>query len=246
MRRTSTRLLAAAITGATLLGLTTAPARAAAPFEATASPYAFIGNAGQESITVENQRWTRPEYVADRTAAHPGWSIHLSDERLGAGLPRQDIRAYAGQGETAIQTAAWTKGFISLMDRNNYDVPFLVFKFGGDNEVCEGFVGFEQPRLFVRKLDGELHEVLDLTSPAEAWQVTSPDSLDAPGPGVVTIEVKRVSTAAHIADFDPFRKYAGRERVRADGHEIVMTYPEPGTGTKKTLRLLAGTRAVSC
>jgi hypothetical protein len=211
--------------------------------EATASPYAFIGSGDQEAVTVENQRWSVPDHTYGRTAAHPGWSIHLSDERLGAGLPRQDISAVASQG-TAFQTAARTKGFVSIMDQNKFDVPFLVFKFGGDNVVCEGFIGYETPRLFVRKLGGELYEV-DVTKPTTAEYVTSAESATDARLYPVTVEVKRTTTAAQVTPFGPFQKYAGRQSVRTDGHEIVMTY-QLQSGETKTYRLLAGARAVSC
>lgn len=242
MSRATVRLLAVAATGAALLGLATAPAQAA-DREATAAPYAFIGSGDQEAITIENQAWRVSDYTAGRTQYHPGWSIHLSDEKLGVGLPRQDFRAVARQGE-AQETVASADGFISILDQNTLDVPFLVFKVGGNNVVCEGFVGFENPRLYVRKF-GELYEA-DLTKPAVAEYVTSAESATDTRQISVTVEVKRVSSAAQISPYGPFWKYAGRQNVRADGHEIIMTHRDRDTGNTMTYRLLAGGRAVSC
>lgn len=244
MKRTATRLLAAATAGAALLGITTAPAHAAVPREATATPYAFIGSGGdQEAVTIENQLWRVPDHTLGRTQAHPGWSIHLSDERLGAGLPRQNIRGYAKQGES-YETHADTSGFISIIDQNQYDVPFLVFKLGGENVVCEGFVGYTTPRLFVRKF-GELYEA-DVTKPAVSDYVTGAGSATDPQTYSVTVEVKRITSPTQVTPYGPFAKYADRERVRADGHEITLTHRDITTGGTKTYRLLAGAQAVSC
>jgi hypothetical protein len=237
------RPLAAAAAGAMLLGLTTSAAQAAEPREATAVLYAYIGSTGQESVAIENQRWSQPQLVADRTPAHPGWSIHLSDETVGAGLPRQDIGANAGQGET-YETFAWTRGFLSIVDGNSAGTPFLVFRFGGVNVVCEGFVGYNLPRLFVRKFNGELYEATDLTKPAVAENVTPADSTSRNSSA--TIEVKRVTSAAQIAPYGPLAKYASRERVRTDGYELVLTVSDAVTGGPRTYRLLAGAQAVSC
>ncbi|MCX2949556.1 hypothetical protein [Lentzea sp. NEAU-D7] len=246
MAHNRSRLVATAAAGAVLLGLTTSAAQAAGPREATAGLYAFIGSGGgQESVAIENQLWSQPEHVAHRTPAHPGWSIHLSDETVGAGLPKQNIRANAGQGET-YETFAWTRGFISLVDGSSVGTPFLVFRFGGDNVVCEGLVGYEVPRLFVRKANGELYEATDLTKPAVAEYVTSADSAAIATAGTVTVEAKRVTSAAQIAAYGPFAKYATRERVRTDGFELVLTHKDAATGTPKTHRLLAGAQAVSC
>lgn len=239
------RLLAVLATGAALLGITTAPAHAEDVREATASPYAFIGSGDQEAITIENQDWSIPDYTAGRTPAHAGWSIHLSDEKFGAGLPRQDFKAWANVSRPHAFDGANARGFISIMDQNTVDVPFLVFKVGGDGVVCEGFVSFTQPRLFVRQFDGELHEALDLTKPVVAEHVTSADSATDPRRHSVTIEVKRVTTAAQITPYGPFWKYAGRQQMEVDGHEIIMSYQD-ATGTTKTYRLLAGGRAISC
>jgi hypothetical protein len=243
MAHNRSRLLAAAAASAMLLGLTTSAAQAAEPREATAVPYAYIGSNGQEFLAIENQRWSQPQHVADRTPAHPGWSIHLSDETVGAGLPRQDIRATAAQGEP-YQTFASTRGFLSIVDGNSVGTPFLVFKFGGDNVVCEGFLNYEEARLFVRKRNGELYEATDLTKPAVAEYVTPADSTSRNSDA--TIEVKRVTSAAQIAPYGPFAKYASRQRVRTDGYELVLTVSDAVTGGPRTYRLLAGVQAASC
>ncbi|MGW4214076.1 hypothetical protein ACWEIJ_39245 [Lentzea sp. NPDC004789] len=246
MKLTGTRLLAATITAATLLCITTAPAQAADPREATAAPYAFIGTNGQEAITIENQRWNVPEHVSGRTPAHQGWSIHLSDERLGAGLPRQDFRARAGQTEPSIHAGA--EGFLSIIDQNTTDVPFVVVKLPSRNVVCEGFeeVPLISPRLFVRKLDGELHEAADPWVAADAEGVTSADSATDATRYRTSVEVKPVTATTPVTQYAPFAKYAGRQRFRASGYEIVLTQRHVDSGATQTYRLLAAAGAVSC
>lgn len=246
MKLTGTRLLAATATAAALLGVTTAPAQAADPREATAAPYAFIGTNGQESVTIENQRWSVPEHISGRTPAHQGWSIHLSDERLGAGLPRQDFRARAGQTEPNIYAGA--EGFLSIIDQNTVDVPFVVVKLPSRSVNCGDFeeVPLNSPSLFVRKFDGELHEAADPWAAAEAESVTSADSATDSTRYRMSVEVKAVKATTPVTQYAPFAKYAGRQRVKASGYEIVLTQRPTGTGATQTYRLLAAAAAVSC
>ncbi|MET9627719.1 hypothetical protein ABZX92_09680 [Lentzea sp. NPDC006480] len=246
MRRKGTRLLAAGLTGAALLSLTTAPAQAADPREATASPYAFIGTGDQEAVTIENQWWSVPEHISGRTPAHQGWSIHLSDEKLGAGLPRQDFRVRTGQTEPQIYANA--QGFISIIDQNTADVPFLVVKLPARSVSCGDFVEVpvNRPRVFLRKRDGELHEATDPWQAENAEGVTSADSATDSTSYDVSAEVRPVTSAAQLTPYTPFAKYTGRRVVRASGFEIVLTQKDRSTSTSTTYRLLAGAVAASC
>lgn len=57
---------------------------------------------------------------------------------MGAGLPRQDFKARAGQTEPNIYAGA--EGFLSVIDQNTTDVPFVVVKLPSRSVACEGFV----------------------------------------------------------------------------------------------------------
>ncbi|WP_285638612.1 hypothetical protein [Lentzea sp. NBRC 102530] len=248
--------MAATAAVALLLGLTTsAGARAADPRqpagtpqvasagtpEATAVGYSYAG--GQESVTIENQHWVVASHESGRTSAHPGWDVHLSDEKLGAGLPRQNFAVRAGlNGGTAFATAG---GFLSIIDQNRYDVPFLVVKLPSRSVTCGDFseVPLNGPRVFVRKWDGELHEA-DRNAVARAESVTPATSATDTTTSDISVEVKPVSTTAQLTAHTPFQKYAGRNVVRQSGHEITLkVHGQSGT---TVLSLLAGAVAVSC
>ncbi|MGW6449679.1 hypothetical protein [Lentzea sp. NPDC055074] len=256
MAHKRSRLTAAAAAGALLLGLTTSAAQAADPQkpdahgtattadprESTVAPYSFL--TGQESVTIEDQFWIVPSHESGRTPAHPGWSITLSDEKLGAGLPRQDFTARARQTEAS--TFAQSKGFLSIMDQNQQDVPFLVVKLPSRSVTCSDFVEVptDGPRVFVRKNDGELYEVSQTTT-SEAWNVTSATSATDPAKHLVSVKVDPITTAAQITEHAPFQKYAGRQKVRTAGHEIILKLQQPA-GTHLEYKILAGAVAVSC
>ncbi|MFS8103625.1 hypothetical protein LFM09_41530 [Lentzea alba] len=247
MAGTAARLLAAATAGVALLSITTAPAQAQPPRpsrEATAALYVFDGGAGQEAITIENQNWSMPEYASGRTQFHPGWSIHLSDEKLGAGLPRQDYKADAHQEEN--RTGAGSKGFISIIDQNQLDVPFLVLKV--DHHVtCSGFVNVPlNLRLFVRKHDGELREAANLNEPATAEAVTGALSADDPKKYDTTVQINSVTKPSQIWNYGPFWKYFERPRTVATGMEVVLTQKPIGGGDPKTYKILVGGAAAVC
>ncbi|MFD4675180.1 hypothetical protein ACFWNN_36010 [Lentzea sp. NPDC058450] len=214
---------------------------AAGPREATAVGYSYAG--GQESVTIENQNWVVPSHESGRTPAHPGWSVHLSDEKLGAGLPRQDFAARAGvDGDNVLASAG---GFLSIIDQNQFDVPFLVVKLPKRSVNCGEFVDvpLDGPRVFVRKLDGELYEA-DRNTVARAESVTPATSATDTTKSDISVEVKPVSTAAQLTAHAPFQKYAGRTFVRQSGHEITLKiHGQSGT---TEIKVLAGAVAVSC
>jgi hypothetical protein len=244
MSRATVRLLAAASVCATLTAVVTAPAQAdpVPAHEATAALYVFDGGAGQEAITIENQDWSMPEYASGRTQFHPGWSIHLSDEKLGAGLPRQDFKAYASQTETRL--GAGSRGFVSIIDQNGLDVPFLVLKV--DQGVSCNFVNVPlNLRLFVRQRDGELHEA-KINEPALAEGVTSALTADDPKKHDVDVTITSVTKPAQITNYGPFWKYFERPGVIATGMEVVLTQRPIGGGEAKTYKILVGGAAVAC
>lgn len=242
MSRAIVRLLAATTACATLAALSTAPAQAAGPIEATAVPYAFSGDQGQEAVTIENSEWRLPLYASGRTPAHPGWDIRLSDETVGAGLPRQDTVAIARNDAT--RPFASTRGFISIMDDNANDVPFLVVKLGERWTDCQFSMGADLGRLFVRKSDGELYES-DVNNVAYAGDVSAAHTATGTTRHNVNVKVNILRSPSQVASFNSFAKYQNRPSTTMNGVEIVLDVYTEGT-VERTYRVLAGATAASC
>jgi hypothetical protein len=247
MLRKDARLLAAAATSAALLGVITTPALAAPAPEATVMAYLFESAGSPEWLGGQNAEYRQPQYVSGLTSAHPGWSVHLSDETVGAGLPKQEIRVAAEHDETSASAA--TSGFLSLTDQDPREVPFLVLKMGSSSVSCtiDGPVwrnGSSPTRLFVRQQAGELYEV-DITQEAGTQGAAAADRGTRDGLLPTTVKATRIISIDQLAQYDHFARYQGREKSGAIGYELTITQTERD-GAAKTYRVLAGVSAASC